>query len=345
MRGAILPGNATVAYVEKDLPNPGFGEVIIQTKSSGICGSDLKYIYNGHIGSGGARYENVIVGHEPAGVVVQCGSHMKRTSVNDRVCIYHISGCGICSECRKGYMISCKSHHRKAYGWQRDGGMAPYILAEEKDLIQLPDNISFNSGAVIACGGGTVFEAISRLGVSGFDSVFVCGLGPVGLITLILVKALGARFVFGYDKDSKRSEFAFDKGLIDLNLNDLNELKDHILDTTNGDLCNRSFDCSGTDQGRKLCLDMTGDWSRVSLIGELNSFTFYPSPDLLHKNSTIFGSWVTSTWRMEELAKKMNQYGFSFDSIITHIFKPSEIDLAYSTANQGSSGKIVVEFV
>ena len=66
---------------------------------------------------------------------------------------------------------------------------------------------------------------------------------------------------------------------------------------------------------------------------------------MLHKNSTIFGSWVTSTWRMEELAEKMNQYGFSFDSIITHIFKPSEIDLAYSTANQGSSGKIVVEFV
>jgi threonine dehydrogenase-like Zn-dependent dehydrogenase len=90
---------------------------------------------------------------------------------------------------------------------------------------------------------------------------------------------------------------------------------------------------------------MTGDWSRVSLIGELNSFTFYPSPDLLHKNSTIYGSWVTSTWRMEELAKKMNHYGFTFDSIITHTFNSSEIDLAYSTANEGSSGKIVVEFL
>ena len=50
--------------------------------------------------------------------------------------VYHISGCGVCNDCRRGYMISCTSEkYRRAYGWQRDGGMADFMLAEEKDLI------------------------------------------------------------------------------------------------------------------------------------------------------------------------------------------------------------------
>ena len=76
--------------------------------------------------------------------------------------VYHISGCGVCYDCRRGYAISCTSEHRRAYGWQRDGGMAPYILADEKDLIPLPDELTYVDGAQVACGFGTVYEAWRR---------------------------------------------------------------------------------------------------------------------------------------------------------------------------------------
>jgi D-arabinose 1-dehydrogenase-like Zn-dependent alcohol dehydrogenase len=109
------------------------------------------------------------------------------------VIVYHISGCGVCNDCRRGYMISCTSEkYRRAYGWQRDGGMAEYILAEEKDLVHLPDELSYADGAQVACGFGTVYEGLEKIGISGNDAVLITGLGPVGLATGALCRKLGA---------------------------------------------------------------------------------------------------------------------------------------------------------
>mgnify|MGYP000052019402 CR=1 FL=1 len=74
---------------------------------------------------------------------------------------------------------------------------AQYILADEKDLIALPDELTYKDGAQVACGFGTVYEAIEKVGVSGNDAVLVTGLGPVGLATLMLAKALGANMLIG----------------------------------------------------------------------------------------------------------------------------------------------------
>ena len=113
---------------------------------------------------------------------------MRRFKKKDRVIVYHISGCGLCNDCRRGYMISCTSKSRAAYGWQRDGGMSEYILADEKDLILLPDELTYTDGAQVACGFGTVYEGIEKIGISGNDQVLITGLGPVGLAACMLVK-------------------------------------------------------------------------------------------------------------------------------------------------------------
>jgi D-arabinose 1-dehydrogenase-like Zn-dependent alcohol dehydrogenase len=147
MMAAYLPGNSSVILKEVDIPEPGHGQVLIRTKSSTICGSDIRAIYREHLGKGPEGYQNKIAGHEPAGQIVRCGPGMRRFKEGDRVILYHISGCGLCLDCRMGYMISCTSPLRAAYGWQRDGGMAPYILAEEKDCVPLPDELTYTDGA------------------------------------------------------------------------------------------------------------------------------------------------------------------------------------------------------
>ena len=135
---------------------------------------------------------------------------------SDRVIVYHISGCGVCNDCRRGYYISCKSRFRQAYGWQRNGGMAPYILAEEKDLVALPDALSYKDGAQVACGFGTVYEAIEKIGICGNDAVLVTGLGPVGLAALMLAKAMGANKLIGVEMNDHRIDLAKKLGLVDL---------------------------------------------------------------------------------------------------------------------------------
>ena len=77
--------------------------------------------------------------------------------------------------------------------------MASYILAEEKDLVALPDELSYTDGAQVACGFGTVYEGLEKIGISGNDAVLVVGLGPVGLAALMLAKSMGANKLMGVD--------------------------------------------------------------------------------------------------------------------------------------------------
>ena len=209
MLGAILPGNSTVELKEFDVPKPGHGQVLVKTKASTICGSDIRCIYRAHVGKGPEGYQpGMVAGHEPCGIIVEEGEGLKRFKKGDRVIVYHISGCGVCYDCRRGYYISCKSPLRAAYGWQRNGGMAPYMICDEKDLIALPDELSYEDGAQVACGFGTCYEALMKIGISGNDRVLVTGLGPVGLATLMLAKAMGCDKTIGCDVIEERMQLA-----------------------------------------------------------------------------------------------------------------------------------------
>ena len=201
---------------EVAVPAPGHGEVLLRMKASTICGSDIRCIYHEHLGKGPEGYQGVIAGHEPCGQIVEAGPGCRRFGVGDRVIVYHISGCGVCNDCRRGYMISCTSErYRRAYGWQRDGGMADYLLAEEKDLIHLPDELIYADGAQVACGFGTVYEGLQKIGISGNDAVLITGLGPVGLATGALCRKLGANKIIGIDVIEERMQLARDLGLCD----------------------------------------------------------------------------------------------------------------------------------
>ncbi len=184
-------------------------------RASTICGSDLRAIYREHIGSGPEAYRDVIAGHEPSGQIVEAGPGCRRFGVGDRVALYHIAGCGLCADCRSGYMISCTSPLRAAYGWQRDGGHAEFMLAEENTCVALPDELSFVDGACVACGFGTAYEAVTRAAVSGRDAVLVTGMGPLGIAAGLLAQALGAWLVVGADVTADRLELARSLGAVD----------------------------------------------------------------------------------------------------------------------------------
>jgi len=102
MQGAYLPGDSTTVLKEVAVAEPGHGEVLLRMKASTICGSDIRCIYHEHLGKGPEGYQGVIAGHEPCGQIVKTGPGCRRFGVGDRVIVYHISGCGVCNDCRRG---------------------------------------------------------------------------------------------------------------------------------------------------------------------------------------------------------------------------------------------------
>jgi len=345
MDAAFLPGNSTVEMKKVDIPVPGPGQVLVKTKSSTICGSDIRAIYREHLGKGPEAYQCKVAGHEPCGQIIKCGDDMKRFKEGDRVVLYHISGCGVCNDCRRGYMISCTSPTRAAYGWQRDGGMAPYILADEKDCVLLPDELTYTDGAQVACGFGTVYEGLEKIGVSGNDAVLVVGLGPVGLAALMLAKALGANKLVGVDTVKERCDIAMELGLADaVFVSDENTLQDVINETYQGKGFERTVDCSGHTDGRQLCIRATRQWGKMVMIGEGGTVEFNPSPDIIHDQITIYGSWVTNIWRMEELVERIVRWGIHPEDLVTHRFELDEVDKAYQLMDEGKCGKVAIVF-
>ena len=344
MQAAYLPGNSTVVLKEVEIPVPGHGEVLIKMKSSTICGSDIRAIYREHLGKGPEGYQNKICGHEPSGQIVKCGPGLRRFKEGDRVIVYHISGCGLCNDCRRGYMISCTSPYRRAYGWQRDGGMAEYLLAEEKDLVLLPDSLTYTDGAQIACGFGTVYEGLEKIGISGNDAVLVVGLGPVGLASLMLAKAMGANKLIGVDTVQERLDIAKEKCLADaVFLSDADALK-KIQDLTGGNGVERAVDCSGNTYGRQLAVRATRKWGKIVLIGEGGTMELNPSPDLIHDQKAVYGSWVTNIWRMEELVERIVRWNIHPEDLVTHRFKLDNAPEAFALMAEGKCGKVAVVF-
>ena len=230
-----------------------------------------------------------------------------RLTVGDRVVVYHIVGCGHCRNCRAGSYITCSAAFpdKLAYGYQRDGGHADYLLAEEQSCLPLPDELSFVDGACVACGFGTAYEAILRAEVSGRDAVLVTGLGPVGLAAALLAKAMGAERVIGMDVGAPREwtspvlcarwttrswVTATERGW-----------STRCSSMTGGRGCEVAVDCSGASAARAVALRSSRADARVVMVGEGGRIELDVSADLIHPQRRLIGSWVTSVPHMADL--------------------------------------------
>ncbi len=347
MRGVFLPGNSTAEVREYPIPTPGPGQLVIKMGASGICGSDIGYIYREyktHKGlDGKPAYRGVIAGHEPCGRVVATGPGCVRFGDGDRVLIYHIVGCGRCPNCRSGNFISCSDGtRREAYGWQRDGGHADYVLVEESTCIPLPEPLTYADGALIACGFGTAYEGLKRTGIRGGEDLLVVGLGPVGMAAATIGRLLGARRIIGVERGAERTAFVEQTGLVDgIVLADENAAES-VLALTDGVGCAVAVDCSGSAAGRSTALEAAAEWGRVSLLGEGGRLETEVSDVLLHKQLTVYASWVTSLQGMEELTWKLQAEQVHPDKVVSHRLPLDAADEAYALAAAGAAGKVIL---
>ncbi len=341
MNGVVLPGDRQLETREYPVPEPGHGQVLLRMKASSLCGSDLRAIYRPtDQGTGPEAYRGVIAGHEPCGVVESVGPDVRRFKRGDRVVVYHIVGCGVCHDCRGGWMISCSSPERAAHGWQRDGGHAPYLLTEERALVALPDELTYLDGAMVACGVGTSYAACLRADVSGRDVVLVTGLGPVGIGTALLCRAMGARVV-GVESVPERRELAQSLGFVELVEPGEGALP-ALLDLTNGHGYEVAIDCSGNAAARRLCLEVAREWGRVVFVGEGGTVEFAPSPLLIHKQLTLYGSWVCSLPQMEDLVERLVRWDLHPEVMVTHRYTLDQAREAYETFDTGRTGKVAI---
>ncbi len=342
MTGVVLPGERRLELREFPVLEPGYGQVLVRMKASSLCGSDLRAIYRPtNQGTGPEAYRGVIAGHEPCGIIEQVGPGVHRFKKGDRVVIYHIAGCGLCHDCREGWMIGCSSSERAAYGWQRNGGHAEFLLAEEYTLVALPDELTYLDGAMVACGIGTAYAACCRAHVSGRDTVLITGLGPVGLGAALLCKAMGAHVV-GVEAIPERLALAQKLGFTDVVSPAAASALDDLRELTSGHGFAVAIDCSGNADARHMCLELARTWGRIVFVGEGGTVSFAPSPLLIHKQLSLYGSWVCSLPQMEDLVELLVRWQLHPEILVTDRFTLDQAKQAYELFDSGKVGKVAI---
>ena len=186
--------------VERDVPEPGRGEVRIRVQACGICHSDAITKDGGFPGLAYPR----VPGHEVVGVIDALGADVARLAVGERVGVGWNGGwCGRCDPCRRGDFFACRTSTRVT-GITGDGGYAEYMTAPQEAVAHIPDELAAADAAPLLCAGLTTFNALRNSGARGGDVVAVLGLGGLGHLGVQYAAKMGFRTVAiarGRDKE------------------------------------------------------------------------------------------------------------------------------------------------
>lgn len=212
MRGIVKTGPARGAQLTHDLPEPtpAPDEVIIEVAAVSICGTDREmFEWTPAAEAFGLRFP-VVLGHEFAGTVVAVGEAVSRVQIGDRVaCETHIP-CGACYLCRVGDGHNCL--RMELVAMHRDGAFAERVAMPERVCFVLPDELSFETGALLEPA-GVAWHAMQRSGyAAAAASVAVTGCGPVGLLVQEFSRYLGAVEVLAIDPNEYRRSLAAERG-------------------------------------------------------------------------------------------------------------------------------------
>jgi threonine dehydrogenase-like Zn-dependent dehydrogenase len=344
LRGVVFLGDRRVELRSFPDPAPAEGEVVIEIKASGMCGSDLKF-YRSPPGAAqaalglGGNADPFIAGHEPCGVIVARGPGVseREAPIGQRVMDHHYSGCGVCAHCRVGWSQLCRAGIT-VYGVTAHGGHADYLKVPARTLVPLPEELSFAEGAAVACGTGTAYGALKRMKLCGGDTLAVFGQGPVGLSATLLAVAMGAR-VIAVETSTERGKLAQQFGadaVIDATQEDPVPA---LRDLTRGQGVDLALDCTGAAAARRAAVRCVNTWGTACYVGEGGDVTLDVSPDLLRRQVTLIGSWTFSAMGMQECAEFVAKKRIPLERIFSHRWQLEEAGEAYRLFDQQSSGK------
>ena len=233
MRAGVYREKGVVRVEEVPVPEVGDGEVLIKVAACGICGTDIKKIYQRYV------EPPQILGHELAGTVVAMGRGVSKWKLGDRVMSFHHIPCGTCFHCKNRLFSQCKQYKTTGLtgGFTPNGGgFGEYVKAMpwvvERGVVALPDNVSFEEATFIEPI-NTIVKAVQKARVSAGETVLIAGCGPIGLQLLMVTKSVGAR-IYTSDPMATRRAKSLTLGAFESFDPNGGKLKDEILTRTEG---------------------------------------------------------------------------------------------------------------
>lgn len=337
------PGKFQVASI--DIPKPQHGEVLAEIKSVAICGSDPNILNGKVLKNGWPPYYPFVAGHEFAACVIELGEAVTTLKVGDRVAGEAHCGCGTCEMCMQGYYNLCLNygnstagHHH--YGHNTSGCYAQYQVYDQKALTLLPDNVSYDEGALVDTA-GTAYNALKLTGVEPGGYTAVIGPGPMGLMSMALAKTMSSKtIVIG-----RRERLQVAKKLGADYIIDFEKVDDPVEEVrklTDGLGAHQVIECAGNATAYFEAVQMTRKHGHVALIsipgGDGQEMAL---KSMIMNQITLHGVRANPNCSKSVL-DLISQGGLDIKSLITHIYSIDKIHDAFDTFINRKDGAVKV---
>ena len=290
MKALTLEAYNKLTYGDTTDPTLSPGDVMIQVKACGICGSDI----HGMDGSSGRRIPPIIMGHEAAGVINQVADDVSGWNNGDRVTFDSTIYCGECEFCRTGNVNLCND--RRVMGvspgnYRQHGAFAELVAVPSRILHRLPDKLSFVEAAFVEPV-SIALHAVSRIPARGNETAVVVGAGMIGLLVIQALKAKGLRRIIAVDLDEDKLNFARKMGASEVVISDKNAIETIHGLTGNG--AEIAMEVVGINDTLNLAIASLRKGGALGLVGNLAAETQFPLQSVVTRELTLYGSCSSS---------------------------------------------------
>ena len=295
MKALRYYGRRDMRLEDVPIPVPADDEARLRISYASICQTDVERWWHGPTM---ARWktEPKTVGHETSGRVEAVGSSVRGLSVGDRVMVNNIRPCGVCHWCVLGSQSSCANVN--SAGFALDGGLAEYMVWPESHLIKLPDNIPDVQTPLIEPTSVAV-HATRRTGVKVGDTVAVIGCGTVGMLTMQVLRAAGARVIAG-DLRAQSLDLALKLGAdAAINTGDEDALE-KLMNMTDGVGADIVVETAGAVVTPRIAINWTRPGGTTVLVGIHADAANFDFNEIVGTERTVIGSVAASPGDMEK---------------------------------------------
>lgn len=332
MKTLRLDGGGKVSIVEAAPPIPGPGQVVIQTRVSAICGSEMGKVR----GEGMAKGNS---GHEGMGIVLRTGDGVTRVKAGDRVGASAIAGCGLaeCGYCQRGQSTWCPS--KKFFGNMH----AEEFLTAETACLPLPEDVPDEAGVLIAGDGlGVPYHTSLKLAGDDIKTIAIFGLGPIGLGNVLLQAWLG-RQVIAIDLAPERLALAQKLGAAAIVNAKERDAVEAVLAATDGKGADACIEAAGAPVTAKQCFKAVRTAGLVVFNGEQKAVDLSPSEDFIRRDVRAVGSWFFQVGEFPEMLR-LFRAGLPAQSLATHVYPFERAQEAYDSFAAGVTGKALLRY-
>jgi len=341
MMKAVVKTHAGPGFELCEVPIPQIGpdDILIRTRATSICGTDV-HIYNWDTWAANRIKPPVILGHEFCGDVVEIGSHVTDVAVGDFISAESHIVDNTCDLCRTGMAHICR--HTQIIGVDRDGSFAEYVAIPAANAWHNPPTMPPEIAALEENFGNAVHVALEVPVVA--RKVLVTGCGPVGVMTVAVARAAGARAIYASDVSDYRLGLAKKMGA-DTILNPQKEdVIQRVLDETSGEGVDVLFEMSGAPSAIRDGLRLLKAGGEAVLLGLPSApFELDMANLVIMKNVTVHGIAGRKLWETwYEIRGLLRSGAVNLEPLITHRYKLEEFEQAFQTMMGGSSGKVVL---